>query len=68
MDAGGTGTPWDFYLAFIERESGLIGRVQYNPSLLDQTQVDAALRDLWFVLDFASSNPHRRLSDLRLRP
>lgn len=64
MDARDTGTPWDFYLAFIERDHGLIGRAQYNPDLLAESDVARALHDLWQVLEIASSSPGTRVVDL----
>jgi hypothetical protein len=64
MDAPETSAVWDFYLAFMERETGLIGRVQYNPSLIDESEVNTALGDLWSLLEAAVSNPRQKVRDI----
>lgn len=63
MDDCHAASPWDFYLAFIERGSGLIGRVQYNPDFFAQSDVARVLRDLWRVLEIAGSNPGAPVTD-----
>ncbi len=54
MDVESGGSPWDFYLAFIDRPEGLIGRAQFNPDLFDTTTIGCALQDLQDVLGSAS--------------
>jgi hypothetical protein len=54
MDVESGGSPWDFYLAFIDRPEGLIGRAQFHPDLFDQATVGSALQDLQEVLGNAS--------------
>jgi surfactin family lipopeptide synthetase A len=50
MDVESGGSPWDFYLAFIDRPEGLIGRAQFNTDLFDNTTIGSALQDLQEVL------------------
>jgi hypothetical protein len=54
MDVESGGSPWDFYLAFIDMPEGLIGRAQFNPELLDKTTIECMLQDLQEVLASAS--------------
>jgi hypothetical protein len=54
MDVESGGSPWDFYLAFIDRPEGLIGRAQYNPDLFDEAAIESVLQDLQKVLENAS--------------
>jgi hypothetical protein len=54
MDVDSGGSPWDFYLAFIDRPEGLMGRAQFNPDLFDTTTIECVLADLQEVLGIAS--------------
>ena len=54
MDVDSGGSPWDFYLAFIDTPHGLIGRAQFNPDLFDTKIIGRALEDLQDVLGSAS--------------
>ncbi len=54
MDMDSGGSPWDFYLAFIDTPHGLIGRAQFNPDLFDTKTIGRALEDLQDVLGSAS--------------
>jgi hypothetical protein len=54
MDVDSGGSPWDFYLAFIDSADGLIGRAQFNPDLFDTKNIGCALQDLQHVLRSAS--------------
>jgi hypothetical protein len=54
MDVDSGGSPWDFYLAFIDTPDGLIGRAQFNPDLFDSKTIGCALQDLQDVLGNAS--------------
>jgi polyketide synthase PksJ len=54
MDVDSGGSPWDFYLAFIDSPEGLIGRAQFNPDLFDTKTIGCALQDLQDVLGKAS--------------
>ena len=46
MDVESGGSPWPLYLAFIDRPEGIIGRVQFNPSLVEIGTVERMLQDL----------------------
>jgi hypothetical protein len=65
LDAQNNGTVWDLYLAFIERERGLIGRAQYNPDVFEWTTIAGMLEDLWRLLQAAASHPATRIKELR---
>src|SRR5258708_8463011 len=54
MDVESGGSPWDFYLAFIDTPEGLIARAQFNPDLFDSKTVGCVLQDLLDVLENAS--------------
>lgn len=60
MDVESGGSPWDFYLAFIDRPEGLKGRAQFNPDLFDATTIGCALEDLQDVLGSASQECFNR--------
>jgi pimeloyl-[acyl-carrier protein] synthase len=64
MDIDSGGSPWDFYLAFIEQPQGIIGRAQYNPQLLDSPAVTRVVRDFQNVLDVLLAGPGKRISQL----
>ena len=46
MDVESGGSPWPLYLAFIDRPEGIIGRVQFNPDLLEIGTIKRVLQDL----------------------
>jgi len=46
MDVESGGSPWPLYLAFIDRPEGIIGRVQFDPSLVEIGTVERMLQDL----------------------
>jgi hypothetical protein len=54
MDVNSGGSPWDFYLAFIDTPEGLIVRAQFNPDVFDSKTIGSALQDLQDVLENAS--------------
>jgi hypothetical protein len=64
MDAQNGGAVWDLYLAFIEGENGLTGRVQFNPDIFDETLVMRTLQDLWKLMTACISNPEELIGDL----
>jgi hypothetical protein len=64
MDIDSGGSPWDFYLAFIEQPQGLIGRAQYNPQLFDGAAVTRVVSDFQNVLGALLGDPGRRISQL----
>jgi len=54
MDVESGGSPWDFYLAFIDTAERLVGRAQFNPDLFDKTTIGRVLQDLEEALGSAS--------------
>ena len=64
MDAQSGGARWDLYTAFIDRPSGILGRVQYNPDVFEDSTIDQMWTDLSHLLAAASSNSEQRLSNL----
>jgi len=64
MDAESGGARWDLYLVWDDRPSGIIGRVQYNPDLLDRATVTATLRYQEILLDQMVTDLRKRLSEL----
>jgi hypothetical protein len=64
MDAGRTGTRWDFYLAFIQRDHEFEGRVEYNRALFEKEAVSATVGELFWVLHEMSRSPGARIQDL----
>ena len=50
MDVSSGGSPWDLYLAFIDRPEGLMGRIQFNPDLFGPDAITKVLRHLEIVL------------------
>jgi hypothetical protein len=67
MDANSGGSIWELYLAFIQRDAGLIGRAQYNPDVFDTSAVANILTDLETLLQGATANPAQRISTLLSR-
>ncbi|MCU1307537.1 MAG: Non-ribosomal peptide synthetase [Acidobacteriaceae bacterium] len=65
MDAESGGAFWDLYLAFIEQQTGWIGRVQYNPDLFETPTIIRFVEDIKTVLESAAINPLQQLSQLR---
>ena len=65
MDAQSGGAPWDLYIAFIERPSGMMGRIQYDPDVFEDCLVEQMWSDLEKVLKIAASHPEERLLKLR---
>jgi hypothetical protein len=51
MDVTSGGSPWPFYIAFIDRPEGIAGRVQFNPFLLETDTVESVLDDLQHVFE-----------------
>jgi Condensation domain len=64
MDIGSGGAMWDLYVAFIDRQNGLIGRAQYNPDIFSGEQITRMLSDLEALLAICASQPQWKLSDL----
>jgi hypothetical protein len=66
MDIENGGGRWDLYLVWDDRPSGMIGRVQYNPDLLEAATIDRMLEDQDTLLREIVANPQRGLSNLTL--
>ena len=64
MDANRTGTRWDFYLAFIQREQEFEGRVEYNPAIFDKKTIVATIQELGWILNKMSCCPTGSMQDL----
>jgi hypothetical protein len=63
MDVDSGGAWWDLYLVFIDRPGRMMGRVQYNPDLFEDQTITQMLEDFQSLLENASANPGKRLSD-----
>jgi hypothetical protein len=64
MDVASGGSPWDLYVAFIDRPEGLMGRVQFNPDLFDAATIAQLLADLETLLGTLGTNATQRLSEV----
>lgn len=64
MDAQSGGAMWDLYLAFIERPTELLGRIQYNSDLFDAEVIAQLVQDLSVLLAAAVGHPEQRVSRL----
>jgi hypothetical protein len=64
MDAQSGGAIWDLYIAFIERPTELLGRIQYNTDLFDVEVIAQLVRDLSALLAAAVVHPEQRVSRL----
>lgn len=64
MDIEGSGSPWDLYIAFIDRPEQMMGRVQYNPDLFECEAVIRMLRHYQRLLESVCASPVKRLSEL----
>jgi len=65
MDVESGGARWDLYLEFNDRPNGIIVRAQYNPDIFSLATIEKALGDLEVILEAATCNPARRISELR---
>lgn len=68
MDVESGGAPWDLYLAFIDRPEGIIGRVQYNPDLIEAQTITRMLEHFQRLLEAAGAAPGKRLSEISFPP
>jgi len=64
MDVEGSGSPWDLYIAFIDRPGQVIGRMQYNPDVFKSETVFGMLRHFQRLLESVCANSMRRISEL----
>lgn len=68
MDIGSGGSPWDLYLAFINRSTESIARVQYNPELFETETVARLIADYQTLLRAVADNPAVRISQININP
>ena len=66
MDVDSGGAPWDLYVAFIDRPTGMMGRVQYNPDLFETETIAQMLRHFEQVFESVSMDRLKRLSELQV--
>jgi non-ribosomal peptide synthetase component F len=61
MDIESGGSPWDLYVAFIDRAEGIVGRIQYNPDLIEEGRIERGIRDFEALLEMLITEPERRV-------
>jgi len=66
MDIESGGGRWDIYLVWDDRPGGFIGRVQYNPDILEAAEITTMLEHQVELLPQIASNPHKRLSEITI--
>jgi aspartate racemase len=66
MDIGSGGSPWDLYLAFINRPTETLARVQYNPDLFDAETITRMMADYQTLLRAVTANPNGRISHIAM--
>ena len=67
MDVDSGGSPWELYLAFIDRPQGMIGRAQFDPDVFDEPSIGQIVKDLDRLLAELTTTPQCRVSDNFLR-
>ena len=67
MDVDSGGSPWELYLAFIDRPQGMIGRAQFDPDVFDEPSIGQIVKDLDRLLAELTATPQCRVSDNFLR-
>jgi hypothetical protein len=65
MDIESGGTPWDLYIAFIDRPGGMMGRVQFNTDLFETETVSRMLEHLRRLLESVSTDPAQHISEVK---
>jgi hypothetical protein len=68
MDIGSGGSPWDLYVAFINRPTETTARVQYNPDLFDAETIARMMADYQTLLRVVTGNPDCRISQINISP
>jgi hypothetical protein len=68
MDVDSGGSPWELYLAFIDRPQGMIGRAQFDPDVFDEDSARHIVKDLDRLLAELTANPQLRFSNDFARP
>jgi len=51
MDVESGGSPWELYIAFIDKPQGLIGRIQFDPGVFHDEAIERLLADLQDLLE-----------------
>jgi non-ribosomal peptide synthetase component F len=64
MDISSGGAPWDLYLAFIDGDEGMFGRVQYNPDLFETKTIARFMRDYQDLAQIVGSGPDKRILEM----
>jgi hypothetical protein len=67
MDVESGGGRWDIYLVWDDRPGGFIGRVQYNPDILEVSEINTLLEHQEQLLPQIVSNPHKRVSEITIK-
>lgn len=65
MDVESGGSPWDLYVAFIDRPTRMLARVQYNPDVFEKNTIIQMWQDFERLLGILSADPQKRLADAR---
>src|SRR4029077_4794742 len=66
MDVDSGGSPWDLYLAFVNRSQHIMGRLQFDPDLLDSQEITGTIADLQALLQELTLNPARPVSETHI--
>jgi hypothetical protein len=66
MDVDSGGSPWDLYLAFVDRGQQITGRVQFDTDLFDLQEITKTVEDLQALLQELTLNPSQRVSESRM--
>jgi Condensation domain len=66
MDVDSGGSPWDLYVAFVDRPQHIMGRVQFDPDLLDTQEITGTIADLQALLQEFTLNPARPVSETHI--
>lgn len=70
MDVESGGSPWEFYLAFIDRPQAvpqpITGRVQFDSESISAQEAMSTIADLQVLLEALIGNPLRRVSEIGL--
>jgi len=66
MDINSGGAPWDLYLAFIDRQEGMVGRAQYNPDIFEAKTIGRMIRDYQELARIVSASPNSQLAEIAL--
>jgi hypothetical protein len=57
MDVDSGGSPWDLYIAFIERPGEMLGRVQYAPEIFEAKAIVELVQDFTDLLEQICTDP-----------